>query len=71
MAPWPGSPIPTRRRLNFSVPSSSIIERNPLWPPWLPPSLKRSLPNGRAKSSATIEQIGQRRVLAGQDLANR
>ena len=31
-----------------------MIERRPLWPPWLPASRKRSLPNGSAKSSATI-----------------
>ena len=29
-APRPGSPMPTRRRLNFSLPSSSMIERSPL-----------------------------------------
>ena len=42
-----GSPIPTRRRLNFSVPSSSMTERSPLCPPWLPASRNRSLPNGQ------------------------
>ena len=51
-----GSPIPTRSRLNFSVPSSSMIERRPLWPPGPPPSRKRSLPNGSAKSSATTSR---------------
>ena len=51
-----GSPMPTRSRLNFSVPSSSMIERRPLWPPWLPASRNRSLPNGRAKSSATTSR---------------
>ena len=51
-----GSPIPTRRRLNFSVPRSSTIERRPLWPPGPPPSRNRSLPNGSAKSSATTSR---------------
>ena len=30
-----------------------MIERRPLWPPWLPPSRKRIFPNGRLKSSVT------------------
>src|SRR5207247_10674823 len=33
--------------------SSPMIERSPLCPPGPPPSRKRSLPNGRAKSSTT------------------
>ena len=49
-----GSPIPMRKRLNFSVPSSSTIERRPPWPPWLPDSRNRSLP--KAKSSATMRR---------------
>ena len=56
MKPRSGAPIPTRSRLNFSVPSSSMIEPRPLWPPGPPPSRKRSLPNGRAKSSATTSR---------------
>ena len=51
-APRPGSPIPTRRRAYFSVPSSSMIDRSPLCPPCEPDSRKRSFPNGSAKSSA-------------------
>ena len=66
----PGRRCRPGSRLNFSVPSSSMIERRPLWPPWLPASRKRSLPNGSAKSSATIEQVAQRRVLAGEHLAD-
>ena len=65
-----GSPMPTRSRLNFSVPSSSMIERRPLWPPAPPPSRNRSLPNGSAKSSATTRRSLERRALAGQDLAD-
>src|SRR5664280_679634 len=42
-----------RRRGNASVLSSSMIERRPLWPPWLPPSRKRIFPKGRLKSSVT------------------
>ena len=49
----PGSPIPTRSRLNFSEPSSPMIDRRPLWPPAPPPSRNRSFPKGRAKSSVT------------------
>src|SRR5450759_2985314 len=30
-----------------------MIERRPLWPPWLPPSRKRIFPKGRLKSSVT------------------
>ena len=33
-----------------------MIEPRPLWPPGPPPSRKRSLPNGRAKSSATTSR---------------
>ena len=67
--PWrTGSPIPIRSRLNFSVPSSSITEPRPLWPPAPPPSRKRSLPNGSAKSSATTRRSTERRVLAGEHL---
>ena len=56
LKPRSGAPIPTRSRLNFSVPSSPITERSPLWPPALPPSRNRSLPNGRAKSSVTTRR---------------
>ena len=52
----PGSPIPTRRRLNFSLLRSAMIERSPLWPPCDPASRNRSLPNGSAKSSATTSR---------------
>ena len=53
IAPRSGSPIPIRSRLNFSVPSSSTIDRRPLCPPCEPDSRNRSLPNGSAKSSVT------------------
>ena len=53
MNPRSGDPIPTRSRLNCSLPSSSMTDPRPLWPPDPPPSRKRSLPNGRAKSSQT------------------
>ena len=42
-----------------------------MWPPGPPPSRNRSLPNGRAKSSVDDEQVGERRVLAGEDLPHR
>ena len=47
-----------------------MIERRPLWPPWLPPSRNRSLPKGSAKSSVTTSRSCERRVLAGQELAD-
>ena len=63
--------MPIRRRLNFSDWSSSTIERSPFCPPWLPPSRNRSLPNGSAKSSATMSRSLERRVVAGERLADR
>ncbi len=51
-----GSPMPTRSRANFCVPSSPTIERMPLCVPALPCSRMRSLPSGRSKSSYTTSR---------------
>src|SRR5262249_20799441 len=50
-----GSPLrmPTRTRGISSLPSDSISERSPLWPPWLPRSRTRSTPSSRTTSSRT------------------
>ena len=62
--------MPTRSRLNFSVPSSSMIERRPLWPPWLPRLAEPQLAERQREVVGDDEQVAQRRVLAGQDLAH-
>src|SRR5512143_3866004 len=45
--------MPSRSRGNSSVPRTSITERRPLCPPWLPRSRTRIRPRSRATSSRT------------------
>ncbi len=44
-------PVPTRMRGKLSVPSFSIVDFSPLFPPALPLSRRRRLPKSRLKSS--------------------
>ena len=46
-----------------------MIERRPLWPPWLPRSRTRTAPRSRATSSTTTTRsAGQRRALGQEPL---
>ena len=65
-----GSPIPTRSRLNFSVPSSSMIEPRPLWPPGAAALAEAQLAERQGEVVGDHEQVAERSVLAGQDLAH-
>ena len=49
-------PVPSLRRGKSSLPSSRIVDFNPLFPPAEPRSRKRSLPKSRLKSSQTMRR---------------
>ncbi len=46
-------PMPSRTRVNASVPIRSIIDASPRWPPLLPPGRIRMRPSSKSASSST------------------
>src|SRR5690606_21844625 len=48
-----GRPTPTRTRTKSPEPTAAITSRTPLWPPGPPPTLIRTVSNGRSNSSCT------------------
>ena len=62
--------MPTRSRLNFLVPSSSMIERSPLWPPWAAGLTEAELAEGQGEVVGDDEEVGERRAVAGEQLAH-
>ena len=68
--PRSGAPMPTRRRLNFSVPSSSMIEPQAVVAAGPAALAEAELAERQGEVVGDDEQVGQRRVLAGEDLAD-
>ena len=66
-----GSPMPIRSRLNFSVPSSSMIEPQAVVAARAAALAEAQLAEGQREVVGDDQQVGQRGMLAGKDLADR
>ncbi len=66
-----GGPMPIRRRLNFSVPSSSMIERETVVAAGPAAFAEAELAEGQREVVGHDEEVAERGVLAGEHLAHR